>query len=74
MKVTVELSENEIGEILQMTGRTKKGPAVRQMVVDALMLGRRRAATRRIVAGDWQFEMPAWSETRRREREPVWPR
>jgi hypothetical protein len=73
MKVTVEISDNELREVLHFTGERKKGPAIRKLVADALMLCKRREATGRIMSGDWRFAMPSWSETRTRERGPLWP-
>jgi hypothetical protein len=74
MKVTVELSDNELREVLHFTGERKKGPAIRKLVASALMLCRRREATGRIVSGAWQFEMPSWSAARVRERKATWQR
>jgi hypothetical protein len=73
MKVTVELSEKEMREIVHFTGEHKKGPAIRRLVVDALMLCRRRESVGRIVSGEWQFELPSWREARVRERSASWP-
>jgi hypothetical protein len=74
MKVTVEISDKELQEVIHFTGERKKGPAIRKLVADALMLCRRRAATSRIMSGDWQFEMPSWHAARVRERRASWPR
>jgi hypothetical protein len=32
MKVTVELSDQEMTEILELTGERKKGPAIRRLI------------------------------------------
>ena len=35
MKVTVELSDQEMAEVLKLTGERKKGPAIRRLMEDA---------------------------------------
>jgi len=42
MKVTVELSDQEMAEVLELTGERKKGPTIRRLMEVAL-LQRRRA-------------------------------
>lgn len=74
MKVTVDISDKELREVMRFTGERKKGPAIRKLVADALMLCRRRETTDRIMSGELQFELPSWSEARAREREASWPR
>jgi hypothetical protein len=73
MKVTVELSEKDMREIAHFTGERKKGPAIRKLVADALMLRRRREAVEGIMSGEWRFELPSWKEARVRERQAPWP-
>ena len=41
-EVTVDISDSELDEICFFTGEKKKGPAIRKMVIDALMLKRRQ--------------------------------
>jgi hypothetical protein len=41
MKVTVELSDAEMSEILELTGERKKGPAIRRLMEEALQQHRR---------------------------------
>ena len=41
MKVTVELSDHEMAEILDLTGERKKGPAIRRLMAEALQQRRR---------------------------------
>jgi hypothetical protein len=42
MKITVEFSEKELREILKITRNKKKGPAIRQLAIEGLMLKKRR--------------------------------
>ena len=46
MKITVEISDSEVKEICRVTGERKKGPAIRKLVTDALMLKRRESLRR----------------------------
>ena len=41
MKVTVELSAQEMAEVLELTGERKKGPAIRRFMEEALQKRRR---------------------------------
>jgi hypothetical protein len=62
MKVTVEFSESEMREIRKMTGETKKGPAIRKVVVDALNLRKRREIAQKFISGEWGVELPGYED------------
>jgi hypothetical protein len=64
MKVTVDLSEKELRDVCRFTGEKKKGPAIRKLVVDALMLKRRREMGEKFASGEWAIDLPSWQETR----------
>jgi hypothetical protein len=49
MKITVDLPDKEIREITRLTGISKKGPAIRKLLADTLMLQRRAHLTVRKV-------------------------
>jgi hypothetical protein len=68
MKITVDLSENDLRDICRFTGLKKKGPAIRKLVVDALMLQRRREMTEKFVSGEWGLDLPSSEETRAHDR------
>lgn len=68
MKVTVELSDSEIKEICRATGERKKGPAIRKLVTDALMLKRREAVVGKFVSGEWGVELKGFEAARAAER------
>jgi hypothetical protein len=57
MKITVEISDSEIKEICHFTGERKKGPAIRKLVVDALLLKRRAAMAENFISGKWGVEL-----------------
>jgi hypothetical protein len=57
MKITVEISDSEIKEICRVTGESKKGPAIRKLVADALMLKRREELAQKFITGEWGVEL-----------------
>lgn len=56
MKVTVELSDAELREILRITREKRKGAAIRQLALEALMLKKRRELLDE--AGKWSVDLP----------------
>jgi hypothetical protein len=69
MKITVDISDLELKEIRLFTGEKKKGPAIRKMVVDALMLRRRQAIGEKFISGNWGTNLADFEETRAKERQ-----
>ncbi len=65
MKITVEISEKDMRDVIQLTGVKKKGPAIRKLVADALMLRRRSEIARRFMTGEWSAELPPVSDLRK---------
>jgi hypothetical protein len=57
MKITVELPENELVEICEITGITKKGPAIRKLLADTLQAQRRAKITEKFLTGQWSAEL-----------------
>ena len=68
MKVTVELSDSEMAEILDLTGERKKGPAIRRLMEEALQQRRRAQIAQRFLSGEWGVELETIEEDQRRER------
>ena len=69
MKITVDISENDLKDIMRFTGEKKKGPAIVKLVSDSLMLKRRRELSEEVMSGKFRVDLPDWRETRARERE-----
>ena len=69
MKVTVELSDNEIAEILDLTGERKKGPAIRRLMEEALQQRRRAQVAQRFLRGEWGVELETDEADQERERQ-----
>ncbi|HBI42140.1 MAG TPA: hypothetical protein DDY78_04685 [Planctomycetales bacterium] len=57
MKITVEIPDSEVKEICRVTGERKKGPAIRKLVADALMLKRRENLAKKFIDGEWGVEL-----------------
>jgi hypothetical protein len=58
MKVTVEVSEEELKDILRATREKRKGAAIRQLALEALMLKKRRELLDEVEAGKWSVDLP----------------
>jgi hypothetical protein len=69
MKVTVELSEEEMVEVLELTGERKKGPAIRRLMEEALQQRRRARIAQRFLSGEWGVELERFEAERRRDQE-----
>lgn len=69
MKVTVELSDSEMGEILALTGERKKGPAIRRLMEEALQQRRRAQVAQRFLSGEWGVELESFESDEERDRQ-----
>ena len=72
MKISVELSEKELKDIIRFSGEKKKGPAIRKFIVSELMLKRRREMSRRFRSGELSASLPVIEELRKDRN--VWER
>jgi hypothetical protein len=63
MKITVTFSDSEMKEICRLVGEKKKGPAIRKLVVDALMLKRREMFTQKFIDGYWGVELKGFESS-----------
>jgi hypothetical protein len=69
MKITVDIPDNDIKDILRFSGEKKKGPAIARLVANSLMLERRREMCEEVVSGKWTIALPDWRKTRAKDRE-----
>jgi hypothetical protein len=69
MKITVDISEKDLKDVMRFSGEKKKGPAIIKFVATELMLRRRRELSDEVMAGKFRVEFPDWTESRKRERE-----
>ena len=68
MKVTVELSDSQMKEISRLTGERKKGPAIRKLVVNALMMKRREEIAGKFITGQWGVDLSNFEAGRAADR------
>lgn len=68
MKVTVELPEEEMREICELSGIAKKGPAIRMLLTDALQLRRRARISEKFLTGEWSAELEGYETAKNAER------
>jgi hypothetical protein len=69
MKVSVELSDTEMAEILDFTGERKKGPAIRRLMEEALQQHRRAQIAQRFLSGEWGVQLESYEAEQERERQ-----
>jgi hypothetical protein len=69
MKVTVDLSDHEMREILELTGERKKGPAIRRLMEEALQQRRRARIAQRFLSGEWGVELETFEADQEHERQ-----
>ena len=69
MKVTVDLSDSDIKEVCRVTGQSKKGPAIRMLIVDTLMLKRRERLAEKFISGEWGVELSTFEAGLAAERD-----
>lgn len=72
MKVTVEISEKDLPDILKFSGEKKKGPAVAKLVASALMLRRRRELSDEVLSGKVRLEFPHFEKNKELDRKNPW--
>ena len=68
MKVTVEISDKEMQEVLELTGETQKGNAIRQLMEEALQFRRRAQIAERFISGEWGVELDSFEANREHDR------
>lgn len=64
MKITVDLPENDLRDICRITGITKKGPAIRQLLESTLQLERRKALSDKFITGEWGTELSGFEKSK----------
>ncbi len=65
MKITVDLSDNELNEIQQLTKESRKGAAIKQMALEGLQIAKRNELLGKFVSGEWSAELPSLKELRK---------
>jgi hypothetical protein len=68
MEVTVDLSETELVEISEITGISKKGPAIRRLLAETLQARRRAKIAGRFLSGQWSAKLKNFEESKAADR------
>ena len=69
MKITVEIADADLREICEITGIRKKGPAIRKLLADSLMLKRRARIAQKFLSGEWSTELEGHEAAKQADRE-----
>ncbi len=72
MKITVDISDKDLKDILRFTGEKKKGRAVAKLVADSFMLKRRRELSDEVMSGKVRFEFPHYEAIQELDRKSPW--
>ena len=72
MKITVDIPEKDMKDIMRFTGEKKKGPAIAKLVATSLMLERRRELSEEVMSGKFRVEFPHWEEMQALDAENPW--
>ncbi len=72
MKITVDIPEKDMKDIMRFTGEKKKGPAIARLVGDSLMLKRRRELSDEVTSGKVKFEFPHYEALQQLDRKNPW--
>lgn len=68
MKITVELPDDEFREICELTGIAKKGPAIRKLLADSVMLQRRARISEKFLTGEWSAALDGFEAAKEEDR------
>ena len=60
MRITLDISEKDLKDIMRFSGEKKKGPAILKLAAAQLMLRRRRQLSDEVMAGKFRVELPDW--------------
>lgn len=71
MKVTVEVSDSDLQDVLELTGERKKGPAIRLLMEQALQLRRRQRIVERFLSGEWGVQLEGFEQATELERQSL---
>jgi hypothetical protein len=69
MKITVDIPEKDLKDILRFSGEKKKGPAIVKFLSAELRLRRRRELSDEVMSGKFRAEFPDWEKMRKLDRE-----
>lgn len=72
MKITVDLPEKDLSDIMRFSGEKKKGPAIVKFLATELMLRRRRELSQEVMSGKVRLEFPNYETVSELDRRNPW--
>lgn len=56
-------------EICELTGISKKGPAIRKLLAESVMLQRRARISQKFLSGEWSAALDGFEAAKKKERQ-----
>lgn len=72
MKITVDIPEKDLKDIMRFTGEKKKGPAIAKLVATSLMLQRRRELSNEVMSGKVRLTFPHYEAIQKLDSKSPW--
>jgi len=72
MKITVEIAENDLKDIMRFSGEKKKGPAIAKFLATGLMLRRRRDLSDEVMSGKLRLDFPHFQALQALDQQDPW--
>ena len=74
MKVTVDIPESDLRDIMRFSGEKRKGAAIAKFLESGLMLRRRRELSDEVMSGKVRFEFPNYEASQDLDGKSAWDR
>jgi hypothetical protein len=72
MKITVDISEKDLRDIMRFSGEKNKGPAIAKFLASELMLRRRRELSDEVMSGKVRIDFPHYEKMQELDRINLW--
>jgi hypothetical protein len=72
MKISVEISENDLKDVIRFSGEKKKGPAISKFIASELMLLRRRELSNPVLSGKVRLDFSSGESRQKMDRIVSW--
>ncbi|MGI8431865.1 MAG: hypothetical protein ACR2MW_06190 [Chthoniobacterales bacterium] len=72
MKITVDIPEKDLKDIMRFSGERKKGPAIAKFLSSELMLRRRHELMEEVMNGKFRVDFPDWEKMQELDRQNPW--
>ena len=72
MKITVDIPDKDLKDIMRFSGEKKKGPAIAKFLASELMLRRRRELSDEVMSGKQRFDFPHYEAMQKLDRKNPW--